>query len=63
MNHALDLWNLVYKPVDHDTNWDWVLRSPSDHAFKPITNVWVDDEWDTMRSRGTRPTTRVTAVT
>jgi hypothetical protein len=59
----MGLWDTVYKPVDHSTNWDWVLRSPTDKAFKPITDVWVDDEWDTMRSRGLRATQRITAKT
>jgi hypothetical protein len=60
---AMGLWDQVYKPVDHNTNWDWVLRSPTDKAFKPITDVWVDDEWDTLRSRGLRPSSRITAKT
>jgi hypothetical protein len=38
----------------------WVVWSPTDDAAKPITNGWVDDEWDTVRSRGLRPTTRQT---
>jgi hypothetical protein len=63
MQHAMDLWNLVYKPVDHNTNWDWVLKSRVDKAFKPITDVWVDNEWDTIRSRGLRGDTRITAKT
>lgn len=28
----------------------------------PINICWVDDEWDIMRSRGTKPTTRVDRV-
>lgn len=37
---------------------DWCVYSSSDAAAKPVTNAWVDDEWDTMRSRGLRSTTR-----
>ncbi len=37
---------------------DWGLWSPTRGAFSKITNVWVDDEWDTVRSRGLRATTR-----
>lgn len=28
----------------------------------PIDRIWVDDEWDTMRSRGTRSTDRYTVL-
>jgi hypothetical protein len=42
---------------------DWGLWSPSRNAFSKITNVWVDNEWDTQRSRGLRATTRTAAVT
>lgn len=42
---------------------DWVVYSRKlDTAF-PVTNYWVDDEWDTMRSRGLRATTRDLATT
>jgi hypothetical protein len=36
----------------------WCVYSPTDDALWPITDAWVDDEWDTMRSRGLRATTR-----
>jgi hypothetical protein len=42
---------------------DWSLYSPKSGGLKKITNVWVDDEWDTMRSRGLRPTTRSAGTT
>jgi hypothetical protein len=61
MNIALGLWTNVYKPVKDSNQWQWVLKSRTDKAHKIITNVWVDDEWDTMRSRGLRGTTRVQA--
>lgn len=41
---------------------DWVVFSRSDNDAKPVSNWWVDDEWDTMRSRGLRPTTRLTGT-
>jgi hypothetical protein len=59
---ALDFFNLVYKPVKTSSNWQWVLKSPTDKAFKIITNCWVDDEWDTLRSRGLRGTSRLSAI-
>jgi hypothetical protein len=40
----------------------WVVWSKRNKLASIVTNVWVDDEWDTVRSRGLRPTTRVTAA-
>jgi hypothetical protein len=42
---------------------DWGLWSPTRAAFSKITNVWVDDEWDTIRSRGKKATNRMQATT
>lgn len=42
---------------------DWGLWSPTRLAFSKITDTWIDDEWDTIRSRGLRSTTRRRAVT
>jgi hypothetical protein len=48
---------------------DWSVYSPTIHqlsgveaAFQPVSTMWVDDEWDTVRSRGYRATTRTQAV-
>lgn len=46
---------------------DWCVYSPTTRgaaaglgdSFFPVKKMWVDDEWDTMRSRGLRPTSRV----
>lgn len=40
----------------------WGVYSRKTGGMSQITNVWVDDEWDTMRSRGMRSTTRTTAT-
>lgn len=41
----------------------WLQRSVTPvQDYKPITNIWVDDAWDTMRSRGLAPTTRSQAA-
>lgn len=40
-------------------NVAWVVYSPTDQQGRGVSNAWVDDEWDTMRSRGLRGTTRV----
>lgn len=39
-------------------NVDWVVYSRVDGAAYPVTNYYVDDEWDVQRSRGLRPTSR-----
>lgn len=40
---------------------DWILWSKKDQTAHGVTDIWVDDEWDTVRSRGLRATTRTTA--
>lgn len=42
---------------------DWCIYSRVDDVARPVTNWWVDDEWDTVRSRGLRPTTRTSGTT
>jgi len=44
-------------------NVDWCVWSTLDQEAFPVTNWWVDDEWDTVRSRGLRATTRITGTT
>lgn len=39
-------------------NVDWVVYSRLDIEHRKVTNVWVDNEWDTVRSRGLRGTSR-----
>lgn len=41
------------------TDVDWGVYSPSDGLLRPVQLAWVDDEWDIMRSRGLRSTSRV----
>jgi hypothetical protein len=45
------------------TSWEWVVFSRRDNAARPVTNYYVDDEWDVVRSRGGRPTFRDVATT
>lgn len=40
----------------------WAVFSRVDNIARPVTNYWVDDEWDSQRRRGLRPTTRTTAA-
>jgi hypothetical protein len=42
---------------------DWSVYSRKDDEARNVTNYYVDDEWDTIRSRGLRPTTRTAATT
>jgi hypothetical protein len=37
----------------------WNVHSHTTGEDHEVSNVWVDDEWDTVRSRGLRATTRV----
>jgi hypothetical protein len=29
----------------------WVQHSPTTGEYHNVTNYWIDNEWDTMRSR------------
>jgi hypothetical protein len=42
----------------------WQVRSSitEPDVFRPVTNAFVDDEWDTVRRRGLRASTRVTST-
>lgn len=41
---------------------NWVVWSQTEKKSQGgVTDIWCDDEWDTVRSRGLDPTTRVTA--
>jgi len=40
----------------------WILWSTVDQKSNVVSNWYVDDEWDTIRSRGQKPTTRTTGT-
>lgn len=42
---------------------DWVVWSVTSNMWHKVSNYWVDDEWDIVRSRGLRPTARTTGTT
>lgn len=42
---------------------DWQLFSPTRNAFSKVTDVWADNEWDTVRSRGFKGTNRARGTT
>lgn len=41
---------------------NWVVFSPKLGQSNGVTDWWVDDEWDTVRSRGLKATTRSTGT-
>jgi hypothetical protein len=60
MNRAL---SLAQKFADlGGANIAWKVYSPTTNEYHSVTNAWVDDEWDTQRRRGLRPTTRVSSA-
>lgn len=42
-------------------NVSWRVYSPTNNTDEHIRHIWVNDEWDVVRSRGLRESTRVTA--
>lgn len=54
-------WKDVFK-APGTSGHQWVVWSKTEKLASIVTNCWVDNEWDTQRSRGLRPTERVTAV-
>lgn len=42
---------------------DWQVYSPTNGTSVDVTNFWVDNEWDTIRSRGLRGTSRQRGTT
>ena len=42
---------------------DWCVYSRVDNVARKVSNYWIDDEWDVMRSRGLRPATRLQGTT
>lgn len=59
MNNAMTFaTEVLTKSLPQATNW--IVWSKTAGQGYGVTDFWVDDEWDTVRSRGLRPTTRVT---
>jgi|SRR3954452_1638430 hypothetical protein len=40
----------------------WIVWSHRDNAAHQVTNWWVDDSWDTVRSRGRKARGRITGA-
>lgn len=61
MTDVLTFATAVLKPgMPAATNWV-VWSNTEGKAQGGVTDIWVDDEWDTIRSRGLKGTSRVTA--
>jgi hypothetical protein len=45
----------VYSPTD-------AVQKGTDASYYQVESVWVDNEWDTVRSRGRKPTSRISAT-
>jgi hypothetical protein len=43
---------------DASTDFEWVVYSPTLGTFTPVVDGWIDNEFDTQRSRGTIATLR-----
>lgn len=41
---------------------DWCVFSRLNNTMRSVSHWWVDDEWDVMRSRGLRGSTRLTGT-
>jgi hypothetical protein len=57
---ALNFRHVLIDGMPPNTNW--VVYSKTNNASYGVSNCWVDDEWDTVRSRGLRGTTRQVAT-
>lgn len=60
MGFALSLYN-GFKNLG-GADCEWCVFSRADNQHKKVSNGYVDDEWDVIRSRGLKPTTRQTIV-
>lgn len=58
---ALSFATAVLKPSNLNGNF-WAVASTVDKVPRTVTNYWVDDEWDIVRSRGFRGTSRQTGT-
>jgi hypothetical protein len=59
MQKVLD-WGAIFKDGLPASTF-WVVYSRKLNQRYTVTNYWCDNEWDTVRSRGLRATSRVTA--
>jgi len=60
--NTTNLFATYVEAVNDITGFRSVVYSRSNLAGYPIERVWVDNDWDTMRSRGRKSTTRNTVL-
>jgi hypothetical protein len=60
IDNVLAFKNVFTTGMPQGTNW--VVFSHKNKTSAGVSNVWVDDEWDTVRSRGLKSTTRTLAT-
>jgi hypothetical protein len=61
MQRAADLVPVLRDIGDASVNW--CVYSRVDGVGRPVTNWWVDNNWDSQRRRGTKPTARLEGTT
>jgi hypothetical protein len=52
----------AFKNLASSNAIQWGFASRADRSFRAITNYYVDDEWDVIRKRGLKATTRSTGT-
>jgi hypothetical protein len=57
---ALDFGTVLGKSLPANHTWAVHSRKHDTTSAAVITDIWVDDEWDVIRSRGLKSTTRQT---
>jgi hypothetical protein len=55
-----DIFEDYVQAVNSTANLEAGIWSRTNATVYPIERIWVDNEWDTMRSRGGKPTERAT---
>jgi len=63
ITNALDAAEAFYDAVDVISSAQtWAVWSPTNGSATPVTNAWMDNAFDTQRSRGVEVTTKTTRV-
>lgn len=57
---VVDFGQALLDASDAATDWAWFIWSTVDQDHSPVTNGWVDNEFDTQRRRGREYTLRTT---
>jgi len=57
-----DAYETYIDTINADSDWTACVWSRVNSSLYPIERLWVDDEWDTVRSRGGKATTRQTRL-